>query len=84
MTAPMQNLSSTSAVAGTSLAATGAAASMAHLLWFAALLFIVGGTLIALGKLGPRVAIEPVRRADGHYRPTLTLNGRPVRRGRRS
>jgi hypothetical protein len=84
MTAPMQNLSSNSAVAGTSLAATGAAAGVAHLLWLAAVLFVVGGTLIALAKLGPRVAVEPVRRADGHYRPTLTVNGRPIRRGRRS
>ncbi len=62
------------------LPATGVTAAMSHMLWLAVVLFILGGMLVALSKVGPRLAIEPVRTANGKRRFRLTKNGRPVTR----
>lgn len=62
------------------LAATGLVAGVNDMLWYAVVLLIVGGSMVTLMKLSPRVAVEPTRRPDGRYRWTLTVNGRPVRR----
>ena len=58
--------------AAAALAATGASAGVVHLLWLAVAVTIVGGCVLTVAKLGPRVALEPVRRSDGRYRLGLT------------
>lgn len=68
--------------AAAALAATGVSAGLIHVLWLAVALTIVGGCVLTAAKLGPRVALEPVRRTDGSYRLRLTWNGRPVGRRR--
>lgn len=79
---PMRNSTSGPASAGAVLAASGATAGVVHGLWIAVACLVIGGTLFTLAKLGPRVAVEPVRRSDGGHRLWLTVNGRPVGRRR--
>ena len=62
------------------LASTGTAALLGHL-WLAVAFLVVGGTLLTLAKLLPRVAVEPVRTTGDTHRLRLTLNGNPVRGG---
>lgn len=82
MSTPLRSSGSGATGATAALAATGASAGLLHALWLAVVLMILGGTLLTIAKLGPRVAIEPVRRTDGRYRLRLTWNGRPVGRRR--
>lgn len=43
-----------------------------------ALIIIIAGVLIAISRLAPRFALEPVPDETGKYHVRLTLNGRPV------
>jgi hypothetical protein len=61
------------------LASTGTAALLGQL-WLAVAFLVVGGALLTVAKLFPRVAVEPVRSAgesDHHLR--FTVNGRARR-----
>lgn len=61
------------------LASTGTAALLGQL-WLAVAFLVVGGMLLTLLKVLPRVAVEPVRTdTDPTHRLRLTLNGRPLR-----
>jgi hypothetical protein len=65
------------------LASTGSAALLGQL-WLAVAFLVIGGMLLTLLKLFPRVAVEPVRGPhESAHRFRLTLDGR-VLRGRRS
>jgi hypothetical protein len=62
------------------LASTGTAALLGQL-WLAVAFLVVGGVLLTVAKLFPRVAVEPVRGEDEpRHRVRLTVNGRAVRR----
>ena len=65
------------------LASTGTAALVGQL-WLAVAFLVVGGMLLTLVKLFPRVAVEPVRTGtEEAARIRFTVNGRAVsRRGR--
>ena len=63
------------------LSATGISAGMVHAIWLAVVVLIIAGSLTTLSKLGPRLALEPVKQPDGRYRARLTRNGRPIGRG---
>ncbi|SDT25778.1 hypothetical protein SAMN04489812_4823 [Microlunatus soli] len=80
MCMPMRQSTSGATCTSAALAATGASAGVVHILWLAVALMILGGCVLTAAKLAPRVAVEPVRRPDGHYRLRLTWNGRPVGR----
>jgi hypothetical protein len=61
------------------LASTGTAALLGQL-WLAVAFLVVGGMLLTLVKVLPRLAVEPVRADhETRHRFRLTLNGRPVR-----
>ena len=63
------------------LASTGTAALVGQL-WLAVAFLVVGGMLLTLVKIFPRVAVEPVRgRHEAGPRLRFTVNGR--RPGRR-
>ena len=82
MCMPMRSSTSGATGATAALAATGTSAGVFHVLWLAVVLMILGGCLLTIAKLGPRVAVEPVRRSDGRHRLRLTWNGRPIGRRR--
>lgn len=61
------------------LASTGTAALLGQL-WLAVAFLVVGGMLLTLAKVLPRLAVEPVRaEGDTRHRVRLTLNGRALR-----
>ncbi len=61
------------------LASTGTAALLGQL-WLAVALLVIGGTLLTIAKVLPRLAVEPVRTDDeSRHRLRVTVNGRPVR-----
>ena len=60
------------------LASTGTAALIGQL-WLAVAFLVIGGMMLTLVKLLPRVAVEHVRAAgETAHRVRLTRNGRPV------
>ena len=62
------------------LASTGTAALLGQL-WLAVAFLVIGGMLLTLAKVLPRLAVEPVRGEDETaHRFRLTLNGRALRR----
>jgi hypothetical protein len=62
------------------LASTGTAALVGQL-WLAVAFVVVGGMLLTVAKLLPRVAVEPVRGAhESRHHVRFTLNGRALRR----
>lgn len=68
--------------AGGTLAATGTSVFLGSIGygWAAVAVLVIGGTLLAMAKLAPRLAIEPVR-TPGETQPRvrLTYNGHPTR-----
>lgn len=62
------------------LGATGISAGLVHAVWLTVVGLILLGTVVTLSKLGPRLAVEPVRQTDGRYRMRLTRNGREIGR----
>jgi hypothetical protein len=55
--------------------------STANSFWLIASIIVVGGTLIAFSKLGPRLALDSVKMpGSGKHRPWPTINGRPIGR----
>ncbi len=69
----------TTTLSGGYLASTGTAALLGQL-WLAVAFLVIGGVLLTLAKVLPRLAVEPVRTAAGpghHLR--FTLNGRSLR-----
>lgn len=71
------SLTAPAGVAGGTLAFTGLLTGTAALLWWAVALMILGGTLVTIAKLGPRVAYEPARMDDGSHQWRWTVNGKP-------
>ena len=67
---------------GQKLAATGATAlgggTVTQSLLVAALLLVLGMSLIGVSKLLGRLAVDPVRGANGKRRLRVTYNGRPI------
>lgn len=50
--------------------------TLTQYLWAAVALAVVGGALLTVANLAPRVALEPIPGAGGHRRLVLTINGR--------
>jgi len=63
---------------GIGLTVAGVTLSVLNVIWLGVALAIIGGTLITLTKIGPRLAIEPIPVGVRGSRFRLTLNGRPV------
>ena len=67
------------------LAYTGVAGILGYtatqMMAFAIILVLVG-TMLALLRLLPRIAVEPYQGRDGKYRRRMTYNGHPIGRRR--
>ena len=63
------------------MAAGGVTLTVLNLVWVGIALAVIGGAIVTLSKMGPRVAFEPVPVGVSGSRWRLTVNGRPLRRG---
>lgn len=64
-------------VTGVGFTVGGITLSLYQLTWIGIAMVVIGATILTVGKLFPRIAIEPVPRG-GRWRFALTVNGRPV------
>jgi len=69
---------------GAGITLAGITLSALNLIWVGVALAVIGGTLITLTKVGPRLALEPMPVGVRGSRFQLTVNGRPIRRSRAS
>ncbi|WP_305783094.1 hypothetical protein [Symbioplanes lichenis] len=68
---------------GIGLTLGGVTMTALNLVWLGIAAAVIGGTLITLSKLAPRVAVEPVPVGVRGSRFRVTWNGRPVTRRRK-
>lgn len=63
---------------GLGLAIGGATLTVLHVIWIGIALAVLGGLLVTLTKVGPRIALEPLPVGVRGSRLALTVNGRPL------